>query len=252
MTASIAKTIIKYTGDYELPKERHKRQEIALFLNSERVKVEGLLRRFALEREVGSYSIQQKDDLGRPAGKELTAVVTLSSEAWEKQLFTAWLDNGKSTCCLGEMRINLFTTDNGRVCSPSNPYGISEMSPIFKYASQAAGCVFIENLDAHARAEFRGIGSGLIQLAAEVSLNAGCDGCLLLTASKNSKGFYEKVDFTTGSTEAGGIVREGYENTTMKLDLEARLKYRQIIARQPILREPGAGAPAAKEERKSS
>lgn len=259
MTVSlISRIIVDYTGDFEIPgfrqhKEREElckkhgvsEEDLFIFFYNEAQKVESLVCRFALEKEVGSFSIQEKDETGKPTSKQCTVVVTRYSNPIGKHYFTPWLDKGEVSSYLGGMRIQLFTTlPTGRVCSILNPHGVSEHGHVHAYASQGAGCVYIEDLDTdQGNEQYRGIGRGLVQVAAEVSLNAGYDGRVLLQAVGDSPGFYRAVHFTAGLEPDCGM---------MKLDEEGRKKYREIIAKQPILRGAGAGGAAAKEESKSS
>jgi hypothetical protein len=63
--------------------------------------------------------------------------------------------------------------------------------------------------------QFRGIGLGLLRAAAQLSLEAGCGGCLKLESSPNFVDWYKKRGFLEVSSQL--VPHEGVKYTPMEL-----------------------------------
>jgi hypothetical protein len=258
MSFNVLDSIIQYTGDYEMPALSQAEERARLCkqygcserllwtqVSGRKTKVNVLLNRFILEKEVGECLLKQKK-----SSKLVAAKVTRTVDFQEKETYKVWFEDETSVCVIGEMTLELFKrTKGGDVVSRSQREGKAAFCDYFirNYVGTSPGTVHIHDLKAPGNKEFRGIGSSFIQLAVEVSAVAGYEGRLCLDAAKNSHGFYRKVDLTAGGLDSvidKELLKADEENREpntshlgvrpMSLDDESRQRYLQIISTRPI------------------
>lgn len=252
-TIRLAKWIIEYTGDYELSGDREGRKAIRKTAS----RVTELLYRFAFEREVGEFTVKEKD-----TQKNLEVIVTRFDEldrfcpVRSKEIYRVWSNVENYVENLGEIELRYIPAHESAKIKGiySDNFSNEEFE---EYTKGASGAFCVERLVALGKSLFSGIGKGLMQLAVQRSF--ACSGRLLLAPTEDSAGFYRAVHLSTGDDSEDArldieLLRARQEKRkpwptgfwgTFYLDETGRQTYQKIIADKPVLNR-------AKEEHKSS
>ncbi|MFI5334688.1 MAG: hypothetical protein ACHQT8_05950, partial [Chlamydiales bacterium] len=181
--------------------------------------------------------------------KEVTLKVTRFISKYCLEYYTAWEDTGSVSNSRGYIKLEVLTPlPSGQFWSLYR----SKLGTETYYAKAAPGMVRVEDFETYGNrfggGTLTGIGTGLMQVAAEVSQQRGFGINVFLDAAYNSPGFYRKAHMTTRSPRDEAIDKElelakkenrkpkTYEyGGNMYLEEEGRAVYAKKIAEKPIL-----------------
>jgi hypothetical protein len=222
----ISNMVVRYTGDYRTPLKGDRAGWCALrkkyhtddkhqawkSLQKDQVAALDLIERYALGHECGSYKVTIKG-----TETEVTVTVTKFVNKYFLETYQAWTDLDHISRKMGDIDLEVLrTAPSGRVITHSPNLSHRERFALQLYGQTRPGFIFVRHVKAYANDQFRGIGSGLMQIAAEASYFHGFDVSLMLLALEPK--FFRKFLMTTGDLRVDAALDLGLPSSCLKFD----------------------------------
>ena len=138
----------------------------------------------------------------------------------------------------------LSKENNAQIYSEQHGYNLeADDMPMARYVGKenedkAVSKIYIKEIKAFKKNEYKDIKTALIQIAIETSIQAGAEGRVMLTAAKDSSRFYDKmglIPFNGGSEEETTQETRDYSGLLMCLPNKGIQTWNEKIEQSPIL-----------------